>query len=131
MFNKIKLSLIIFATLNLSLLAVPVKTHALFEGSKGAACAGVDLSNNPTGCDPKGSANTINQTIGTAINILSFAVGIIAIIMMIIGGVKFVLSGGDSSATTSARNTVLYAAIGLVIAVLAQVIVRFVLFKFE
>ena len=52
--------------------------------------------------------------------------GIIAVIMLIIGGIKYVLSGGDSKKVTDAKNTVLYAIIGLVIAVFSYAIVNFV-----
>ena len=131
MFKKLKISLVILASLNLSLIALPVKTYALFDGSKGQACAGVNLTNRPATCDPKGSADSLNHTIGVAINFLSFAVGLIAVIMLIVGGIKFALAGGDSNSANNARNTVFYALIGLAIAVLAQIIVHFVLFRLE
>ena len=67
----------------------------------------------------------------TAITYLSIVTGIIAVIMMIVGGLKFITSGGDASAVTSARNTIIYAVIGIVIAVLAQVFVQFVIGSFE
>ena len=54
-------------------------------------------------------------------------VGIIAVIMLIIGGIRYVISGGDSKKVTDAKNTVLYAIIGLVIAFLAFAIVNFVI----
>ena len=57
----------------------------------------------------------------------NFIVGIIAVIMLIIGGIKYVVSGGDSKKVTDAKNTVLYAIIGLVIAFLAFAIVNFVI----
>jgi hypothetical protein len=47
--------------------------------------------------------------------------------MLIIGGIKYVVSGGDSKKVTDAKNTVLYAIIGLVIAVFAYAIVNFVI----
>ncbi|MBQ2695569.1 hypothetical protein IJG04_02975 [Candidatus Saccharibacteria bacterium] len=59
-------------------------------------------------------------------NTILYIVGIIAVIMLIIGGIKYVLSGGDSKKVTDAKNTVLYAIIGLVIAFLAFAIVNFV-----
>jgi hypothetical protein len=63
-------------------------------------------------------------------NLFSAIVGIIAIVMIIIGGLKFITSGGDSAQMNSARNTLIFAAVGLVIVVLAQVVVRFVLQRF-
>jgi uncharacterized membrane protein len=61
------------------------------------------------------------------INIFSWIVGVIAVIMIIVGGLKYITSGGDSSNVSSAKNTILYALVGLVIVALAQFIVRFVL----
>lgn len=98
-------------------LAVSVQPAA---AQKDAACQAIG------GCAP---ANTrpINNAIATVINILSFIGGVIAVIMIIIGGLKFITSGGDSNAISSAKKTVLYAVIGLVIIALAQSIVRFVI----
>lgn len=60
-------------------------------------------------------------------NTILYIVGIVAVIMLIIGGIKYVVSGGDSKKVTDAKNTVLYAIIGLVIAFLAFAIVNFVI----
>ncbi len=127
-----KLKILFVSAMAISLIVgifVPVKSYALFEGSKQQACQGVNLSDTGT-CDPKSSAKTINDTIAAALNILSFAVGVAAVIMIIVGGIKFILASGDSAATNSARNTVLYAIIGLIVALMAQIIVHFVLNRF-
>ena len=60
-------------------------------------------------------------------NTILYIVGIIAVIMLIIGGIRYVTSGGDAQKVTDAKNTVLYAIIGLVIAFLAFAIVNFVI----
>ncbi len=60
-------------------------------------------------------------------NVVLYIVGIIAVIMLIIGGIKYVVSGGDAKKVTDAKNTVLYAIIGLVICFLAFAIVNFVI----
>lgn len=75
------------------------------------------------------STSKLNQLITNIVNIFSIIVGIVAVIMIIIGGFKYITSGGDSGNVTSAKNTILYAVIGLVIVALAQFIVRFVLAK--
>lgn len=72
-------------------------------------------------------AGDIQRVIKAVINILSVVVGVAAVIMVIIGGMKYVTSGGDSSSIASAKSTIIYAIVGLVIAALAQMIVRFVL----
>ena len=60
-------------------------------------------------------------------NTILYIVGIIAVIMLIIGGIRYVTSGGDAKKVTDAKNTVLYAIIGLVVAFLAFAIVNFVI----
>ncbi|MBQ9180781.1 hypothetical protein IJ135_01650 [Candidatus Saccharibacteria bacterium] len=60
-------------------------------------------------------------------NVILYIVGIIAVIMLIIGGIRYVVSGGDSKKVTDAKNTVLYAIIGLIICFLAFAIVNFVI----
>lgn len=60
-------------------------------------------------------------------SIALYVIGAISVIMLIWGGLRYILSGGDSKKITDAKNTVLYAIIGLVIAFLAYAIIRFVL----
>lgn len=76
---------------------------------------------------PVNAEDQINAIISTIINLFSLVVGVISVIMIIIGGLKYITSGGDSGNVTNAKNTILYAIIGLVIVALAQVIVRFVI----
>ena len=61
------------------------------------------------------------------VNIMFFIVGIMAVIMIIWGGIRYVLSAGNSAALTSAKNTIVYAVIGLIVAILAYAIVNFVI----
>lgn len=63
----------------------------------------------------------------TIVNVLLFVIGAISVIMLIIGGIRYTISGGDSSAVTGAKNTILYALIGLAVAFLAFAIVNWVL----
>lgn len=62
----------------------------------------------------------------TIANVLIFLVGAIAVIMLILGGLQYVISNGDSKRVESAKNTILYAIIGIVIAILAFAAVSFV-----
>ena len=81
-----------------------------------------------TACPTTAGADaTINGTIRRAIQIFQVVVGLISVFMLIIGGLKYITSGGDSGSVGSAKNTILYAVIGLVVVGLAQVIVQFVL----
>lgn len=73
---------------------------------------------------------SLGTQIETVINVLLFVIAAVAVIMIILGGIKYVLSNGDSSQITSAKNTILYAVIGLVVALLSYAIVNFVVNQF-
>jgi hypothetical protein len=80
--------------------------------------------------DPGPAATTsLNGTIRNLIKVLSIAVGIVAVVMIMIGGFRYVTSGGKQESVASAKNTIMYAIIGLVIVALAQIVVQFVLKK--
>lgn len=64
------------------------------------------------------------------VNILLFIIGAIAVIMLIIGGIRYTISGGDQNSVTAAKNTILYAIVGIIVAIFAYAIVNFVLAEF-
>ena len=66
----------------------------------------------------------------TITNVLLFLVGAVSVIMLIIGGIRYTISGGDSTAVTAAKNTILYAVIGIVVSLLAYALVNFVISSF-
>jgi hypothetical protein len=125
---------------SISLIVVPSVAFAdAFSGSTSEVCSGVgEVSSSDStattspavtssnGCDPN-SASELHKVIVFALDLLSIIVGLVAVIMVIVGGFKFVTSGGDSAQVSGARNTILFAVVGIVVVVLAQVIVRFVL----
>ncbi len=80
-------------------------------------------------CTQTASEAKVNKLITAIVNIISVIVGILAVIFIIIGGAKYITSGGDSAKVSSGKNTVIYAIVGLIIVALAQFIVRFVLSK--
>lgn len=61
------------------------------------------------------------------INTLLFLVGAVAVVMIIVGGIRYTVSNGEQSAITGAKNTILYAVVGLVVAIMSFAIVNFVL----
>lgn len=67
----------------------------------------------------------------TITNVLLFIIGAISVIMLIIGGIRYTVSNGDQAAVTSAKNTILYAVIGIVVAILAYALVNFVITSFS
>jgi len=75
-----------------------------------------------------GLGNTeLIPTIGNIITILLGLVGVVAVIMLIIGGFKYTVSGGNDKSVEAAKNQIMYAVIGIVITLLAAGIVQFVL----
>lgn len=60
-------------------------------------------------------------------NLLAVVGGIIAVVMIMVAGLKMVTSSGDSKKFSEARNTIIYAAVGIVVIVLARVIIEFIL----
>lgn len=71
-----------------------------------------------------------NGVFKTITNVMLYVIGAISVIMLIIGGIRYVVSGGDSAAVTSAKNTILYAVVGIVVAILAFALVNFVVTSF-
>jgi len=82
------------------------------------------LFSNQTGCE---NQTPIFQTIT---NVLLFIIGAVSVVMLIIGGIKYTVSQGDSAAVTSAKNTILYSIVGIVVAILAYAAVNFVIGNF-
>ena len=97
------------------------------DAAKKSACEATGGSWSGGGCNKAQAEASINNTLDNVINIFSVIVGIVAVVMIIVGGFKYITSSGDSSKVSSAKNTILYAIIGLVVVALAQIIVRFVL----
>lgn len=77
------------------------------------------------------AGGSLNDGIKNIINVLLYVIGSIAVIMIVIGGLRYVLSGGDSSSTKGAKDTILYAVVGLVVAIFAYAIVNFVVTSFS
>lgn len=79
----------------------------------------------------KAQGDSLGPMIHTVVNILLYILGAAAVVMIVIGGLRYTTSNGDSGAIKSAKDTILYSVIGLVIAILAYAIVNFVLSQFK
>lgn len=75
----------------------------------------------------KNNENNLMSTLNTIINVVVGMVGFISVAMIVMGGISFATSQGDTAKTTKARNTILYGVVGLVVSLLAFAIVNFVL----
>jgi hypothetical protein len=83
-------------------------------------------------CPPKEETDEkVNKVIKNIINLFSLVVGVTSVVMIIVGGLKYIVSSGDPAKITSAKNTILYALIGLVVVAMSQTIVYFVLNRLE
>ena len=103
--------------------AQPVGASIVDEGIDGGANA---AKSEDQGSDLFGDGGIFR----TITNVLLFLIGAVSVIMLIIGGIRYTISGGDSTAVTSAKNTILYAVIGIIVALLAYAVVNFVLDSF-
>ena len=117
----------------------PLAHAGLFDGAKNDACGAVGATK-PVGtgstkaevCDEdklQKGATSLSTTLNNIIDVISILVGIAAVIMLIISGFRYITSGGDSGKVGEAKQTIIYAIVGLIIVALAQFIVKFVLEK--
>lgn len=117
--------------LTVGLVAQPAPAHAAFDKglSDGASSAqGKDQQGDAASLFGEGGQGGIFRTIT---NVMLFLIGAISVIMLIIGGIRYVVSGGDSTAVQNAKNTILYAIVGVVVAILAYAVVNFVIQSFS
>jgi energy-converting hydrogenase Eha subunit B len=139
MIQKIKHYLLITASILMMATPalVPVAVAADAASSNGCgtniadqvAQGATEASGNDVNCNDNsaGDASSLTSLARNIVNIFSIIVGAVAVIMIIYGGFRYITSGGDSNSVGSAKNTLIYAIVGLIIVALAQIIVRFVL----
>ena len=86
-----------------------------------------DGANSARGTDQAVSLFGATGIFTTISNVMLFAVGAISVLMVVVGGLRYVISGGNSTNITTAKNTILYAVIGLIISLLAYALINFVI----
>ena len=94
------------------------------SGADGSSSGGATIC----GATSKDKAQDIVKTV---INSILLILGMIAVVMIVIGGIRYTTSNGDASNVKAAKDTILYAVVGLVVALLAYAIVNFVLGRFS
>jgi hypothetical protein len=131
-FKQIILGLVLVASA-LFLQAAPIAAAFTQQTINSGLCAGssgeVSDSAAAANCNSSDATDKINNLIQTIVNLLSAIVGFVAVVMIIVGGLRYITSGGNDTSVTGAKNTILYAIIGLIIVALSQLIVHFVLNK--
>jgi hypothetical protein len=123
---KIKCALMAVALAVIGIGACLLPAGSAYAVNGGAWSDGMNVSKG------NGVPDNLMGSGGAVTNIINgvlYVVGILAVVMVIIGGVKYTTSGGDQQAVTSTKNTILYGIVGLVIAILAYAIVNFVIEK--
>ena len=98
--------------------------------TSGVHASAADELKKAAGETGQGGGVTVQAGVEIVSNILLFLIGLAAVIMIIIGGIRYTTSNGDPSQTKAAKDTILYAVIGIVVALMAFAIVRFVVDRF-
>lgn len=121
--------LVVGLVLGLSFMSIGA-ADAAGDPAKQAACEGSGGQWDGEKCTAA-SGRTLPDTLKQAANLLIFVVGAVSVIMIIVGGLRYALAQGDSSAVNSAKNTVLYALVGVVVSFMAYALVNFVIGAFK
>jgi cytochrome bd-type quinol oxidase subunit 2 len=130
-----KLKLFILSISSLIMFATPLVVAGTASADpvpqstiNGNVCSGgnLDVTGTQTACT---NGSDLNTFIAGVINVISVIVGVVAVLMIIAGGFRYMTSGGKEESVKGAKNMILYAIIGLVIVALAQVIVHFILYR--
>jgi len=135
MIQKMKTLLLPVSVLVLTLLPAFVLTASVgAQDIQNSLCTGANNLQVPVNAAPgttcvslNTNESSFNNLLAQIINVISILVGVVAVIMIIFGGFRYITSGGDATKVTAAKNTILYGLVGLIIVALSQIIVRFVL----
>ena len=100
-------------------------SDAMAQVGAGGAISGINSARGDG--VPDNLANGDDSIIRRVINLMLYAVGVISVIMLIYGGFRYVISGGQKESVTAAKNTILYAIVGLIISIFSYAIVKFVI----
>ena len=129
MFKKIQ-SITLGFVLSLGLVSVFIPANVHAQTIADNICTGVlnasgEEATDASSCEEDGE-NSFSSIISKVINIFSILIGSVSVIMIIIGGFRYIISNGDANSTKGAKDTIMYALIGLILVGFAQAIVRFV-----
>jgi len=117
-------TLLVLAASALAVGAVLFIAPVSVEAFNGTVQSGVNAAR---GTDVPSTLLGDGGALTTIVNALLFIIGFLSVIMLIFGGLRYIISGGNAAAVTTAKNTILYAIVGLIIAIFAYAIVNFVI----
>lgn len=112
-----------------AVLGLAAPAYAATDPLQGA-CTNTNAKANSSACLKSNGQNPLvgeSGLITKASRIIAYIAGVAAVILIIIGGLMYVMSDGDANKVSTAKNTILYAAVGLVVVILAQAIILFVI----
>jgi len=116
--------LVVFVVIAVSLMHV---NGVVYADSKSEVCQGIAVLSTGSSCKSVTEKNSLGHLVGIIVDFLSIILGIIAVIILIIGGLKYITSAGEPKSVAEAKHTIVYAIIGLIIAASASLIVHLVL----
>ncbi|MBI4137362.1 hypothetical protein HY469_04835 [Candidatus Roizmanbacteria bacterium] len=119
------LLVLLFFTAGSSVLAQPTTySECLTDGNPAESCCG--LTGSPETCDevihvfkPTGAIGSINSLISGGVTLILIVAGLVAFVYLLLGGIKWITSGGDSAQVEAARNQVIHAMIGIIVVLAA------------
>jgi len=109
----------------LGLILVPATNVGAAVNALGDACAA-----NPNSVVCKNKGDSAGDVVKTVVNVLLYVIGVISVLMIIIGGIMYATSAGEAGRIKTAKDTILYAIVGLAVAFFAFAIVNWVLTQF-
>lgn len=108
-------------------LTSPVSAIDVFQNN--GACTGTTGAGSSAICGAA-QQDEAENIIKNILNAMLLVLGMIAVVMIVIGGIRYVVSAGDQTQVQAAKNTILYSVVGLIIAILSFAIVNFVIEQF-
>ncbi len=117
---------LIAATLSLVVAVIAVVAPIAVPSASAQFSKGIEAARTP-----EMSTKPIGTTITEVVNIFLYFVGAVSVIVMIWGGFQYITSSGDSQKATTAKNTIMYAVIGIIVVVMSYAIVNWVFGLFK
>jgi hypothetical protein len=132
-FKNILISIFLLPVMSLAILSVfsviPVNASSLTTVCNDSSHITAGSAGSSSFCKDKSTTNPARGILIDAINIITAIAGFVSVVMIVISGLQLVSSSGNSEKVSTARNTILYATIGLVVIALARIIVGFIISK--
>jgi uncharacterized membrane protein len=123
-FSAVVISVLVFVAI---LMSIQIISNGFVSAADASDAVCDTLTQAGESCD--GSRSTIQKVVGFALTTLSWLAGIIAVIMLIVSGLRFMTASGDPQSISSAKRGVIFALVGIVVVIISQSIVRFVVNK--